>query len=505
MNGRRGVEPLPLLAAYAAALAGVGLVSLATWLARASLSLAPIALVHLLAVFCAALIWGMGPAIASSILAFVALDYLFVPPFFSLTIAAPSEVTSLLVFLAVAIVTSRLAAWARVRARDAEARARESNVLLRLSDATADAASTDDVLHVIAELARELFHVPDCAILLPDCIGVLGVRAAAPAGVHAGLTREEDGVVAFVWRDRVIIPYGGALYLPLRLRAEPIGVLRMRMPAAAQPLAPAEQGLLRAFAAAAAAAIDRRGLQDAATHAEVLRRSDELKTALLGSVSHDLRTPLATLKTGITALLHSEVPWDREAQQELLVAANEEVDRLTRLINNLLDLTRIEAGALTPDRQWYEAGELISDGVRRAANRIRDHRIVVDVADGDRPVFLDYVEIQQVLTNLLDNAAKYAPAGTDIYVSGGAEGDAFVMRVRDRGPGIPVSEADRIFSKFFRVAGRPTGTGLGLAICRGLVEAHGGRIVVENPGQTGAVFAVSLPLATPPALAGSSA
>lgn len=490
-------------AAYAATVGGVAAVSLGMWIARPYLTLAPIVLVYLLAVYCAAMLWGMGPAIAGSVLGFVLLDYLFVPPVFSLTVAAPSEVVSLVVFLAVAVVTSRLAARARGRAREAEAHARESRALLRLSDAAVDARTTDATLQAIAALATDVFAVRHCAILLPDSLDVLRVHAWAPAADPCVLAREEEGTAAYVWRDQAAVPHGSALYVPLRVGAARIGVLRIGPRTDGAPLPTVERPLLQAFAAAAAAAIDRRRLLDAALQAEVLRRSDALKTALLGSVSHDLRTPLATLKTGITALLQADIAWDRQARDEVLAAANEEVDRLTRLIGNLLDLSRIEAGALTADRQWYDAGELIADSVRRVG--VREHRVTVEVADGDLPVYLDYVQIQQVLANLLDNAAKYSPAGGEIRVRGAAEDGAFVIRVGDDGPGIPAAEAERIFSKFYRIGARRTGTGLGLAICKGLVEAHGGRIIVENPGRPGAVFLVSLPLVRAPVVAAPSA
>lgn len=499
----RTAERSPGLPAYAATVAGVTAISLGMWVARPYLTLASIALVHLLAVFCAAMLWGMGPAVAASVLSFVVLDYLFVPPFFSLTIAAPSEVVSLVIFLAVATVTSRLAAGARARAREAEAHARESQALLRLSDAAVGARTTDAALQAIAALTTDVFAVRHCAILLPDALDVLRVQAWAPAAEPCALTRDEEGTAAYVWRDQTSVLHGSTLYVPLRIGAHRVGVFRIGPHAGGGPLPADAQCLLHTFAVAAAAAIDRRRLLDAATQAEVLRRSDALKTALLSSVSHDLRTPLTTLKTGITALLQGDIAWDRQGQQEVLAAANEEVDRLTRLIGNLLDVSRIEAGALRPDRQWYDAGELIADSVRRAG--LRDHRVTVEVSNGDLPVYLDYVQIQQVLANLLDNAAKYSPAGSEIHVAGAAEDGAFVIRVRDHGPGIPAAEADRIFSKFYRLGGRRTGTGLGLAICKGLVEAHGGRVAVENPGRGGAVFCVSLPLVTPPVFALPSA
>jgi two-component system sensor histidine kinase KdpD len=486
------------LSSYVLALAGVAAVGLAMWLARPYLTLAPIALVHLLAVFCAATLWGMGPAIAGSVLAFVLLDYLFVPPLYSLTVASPSEVVSLVIFLAVAVVTSRLAAGARARARESDTRAGESRALLRLSEATVNVRSTDAALQAVADLTADVFAVRDCTVLLPDGLDVLQVRAHAPAGQAAALTRDEEGTAAYVWCAQTSVPHRSTLYVPLRVGAQRVGVLRIGPRPDGRGIQPPELRFLSTFAASAAAAIERRRLLDAATQAEVLRRADELKNALLGSVSHDLRTPLATLKTGITALLEDHVGWDRQTRREVLAAANDEVDRLTRLIGNLLDLSRIEAGALVPDRRWYQAGELIADTVRRAG--LGNHRVTVDVPDPDLPVYLDYVQIQQVLANLLDNAAKYAPAGTEIRVAGTVEDGGLVIRVRDEGPGIPAAEAHRIFSKFYRIGGRRTGTGLGLAICKGLIEAHGGRIAVENPGCRGAVFAASLPLAKPPAL-----
>jgi two-component system sensor histidine kinase KdpD len=293
---------------------------------------------------------------------------------------------------------------------------------------------------------------------------------------------------------------GTVLFVPIQAGTQCVGVLRLGPHPGGYPLPAAEARLIETVATAAAVAIERWRLQEAATRAEILRRSDELKSALLHSVSHDLRTPLATIKAGITALLEEDMTWDVHGQREILSAANAEVDRLTRLITNLLDLSRIEAGALKPDRQWYEIGELIRDAVGRVANLSPNHAITVKVPDGLPPAFVDYVQMQEVVTNLVTNAAAYSPAGTGIQVTADVEGARLVMHVRDQGPGIPAYEAERIFSKFYRIGQRCEGTGLGLAICRGLVEAHGGRIWVENPGRPGAIFAVALPLPPPPVL-----
>jgi len=305
-------------------------------------------------------------------------------------------------------------------------------------------------------------------------------------------------VAAFAAQHNTLMPYRSSLYVPILLGARRVGVLRIGPRLDGQSLPPNEHRLLQTFVASAAMAIDRRRLQEAATQAEIHRRSDELKSALLSSVSHDLRTPLATIKTAITALLQEGLTLDQDTRRDVLSAANDEVDRLTRLISNLLDLSRIEAGALRPDRHWYEIGDIMREAVRRVEDRFPRHTITVEVPNTIPPVFADYVQLQAVIANLVENAATYAPPETHIRVTVTAEDDQLMMRVRDQGPGIPPIEAVRIFDRFYRIGQHPRGTGLGLAICRGFVEAHGGRIWVENPGQPGAIFAVALPLLTPP-------
>ncbi len=488
---------VPAVLGYLGMVGGVGLATLVAWVAHPN-RLVTTALVYLLTVFVGALLWGRGPAILGSVLATLALDYFFVPPIFSLGGATPFDTISLIVFLVVTDTTSRLVAEARAQAREAETRAREAQALFRISEAIAGAESADATLRTVAELTVHLFRVRSCAILLRDATGALKTLVSVPAGSPSDITREESSIATYALHHHTPVPDGGTLYMPVSLGAERLGVFRIGPGPDGLALPAGEQRLLRACVDAAAVAIDRRRLREAASQAEVLRRSDELKTALLSSVSHDLRTPLATIKTGITALL-DELTWDPQAQREVLTAANEEVDRLTRLIGNLLDLSRIEAGALAPDRQWYEIGEVITNAIRRATGRLRDHLITSAISRGDLPLFVDYVEIQQVLANLLENAARFSPAGAEIHLSTAVEDDVFVIRIRDHGPGIPRSESERIFSKFYRIDRRGGGTGLGLAISRGLVEAHGGQIVVENPGQPGAIFAVSIPITKPPA------
>jgi two-component system sensor histidine kinase KdpD len=491
-------QRLHVIGGYLGTIGGVVLITLIMWALRAHLTVATAALLYLLVVFSSSVIWGMGTAIVGSILAALAFDYFFVPPVFTLTVASPSETIVIVVFLIVTIVASRLATWARKEAREARQRARESEILYELGQVVAEAGSADEGLAAIAKRAVAAFAVQHCAILLADSLGVLRIQTCYPPGGVVDLTRDEDGVAAYAAHRNLVIPYRSSLHVPVQIGARRVGVLRVGPRPDGQPLPFAEHRLLQTFAAAAAVAIDRRRLQETATQAEILRRSDELKSALLSSVSHDLRTPLATIKAGITAILEESLTLDQATQREVLSAANEEVDRLTRLINNLLDLSRIEAGALRPDRQWYDLGELIGEAVRRIEGRFPDQKISVDVPGRLAPVFVDYVQVQEVVTNLVENAARYAPANTTIDVTIAVESDNFIVRVRDQGPGIPALDAERIFTKFYRIGQQPGGTGLGLAICRGLVEAHGGRVWVENPGRPGAVFAVALPLLAPP-------
>lgn len=229
--------------------------------------------------------------------------------------------------------------------------------------------------------------------------------------------------------------------------------------------------------------------------AEILRRTDELKTALLNAVSHDLRTPLASIIASAGSLRQTDVQWTEPERQEFAQAIEEEAHRLNQIVGNLLDVSRIEAGNLRPSKDWYDVGALVDDVLGRLRPLTAEHQLVVDVPEDLPPVRLDYVEIDQVLS--IENAAKYTAPGTDIHVSAGVEDGMMRVEVADRGPGIPAATLARLFEPFYRVdtgGPQPRGTGLGLAVARGLVEAHGGRIWAENQGVGGARFVFTLPL-----------
>lgn len=256
-----------------------------------------------------------------------------------------------------------------------------------------------------------------------------------------------------------------------------------------------------AFVDQAAVVIERARLRQESLQVEVLRRTDTLRAALLSSVSHDLRTPLSSIKAAASSLLQDDVQWDEEARRSFTMSIERQADRLNRLVENLLDMSRIEAGALKPEKEWYPVNELIHDVLGHMAPLLPGRTVETHLPDDLPPVELDYLEIDQVLTNLIENAVRYTPAHSPIEVCAEARDGQIEISVADRGPGIPSGEMAYIFDKFYRVramdtTARTTGSGLGLAVSKGLVEAHGGRIQVENRAGGGAIFRFTLPICT---------
>jgi two-component system sensor histidine kinase KdpD len=259
---------------------------------------------------------------------------------------------------------------------------------------------------------------------------------------------------------------------------------------------PSKERLIRTFAYQGALALERTAFALSETRARVLEESDRLKTAILSSVSHELRTPLATIKAAITSLLNEQVSWEKQARQDLLSAVDEETDLLNRLVGNLLDMSRIETGALKPNRQWNLLAEIVDGVVQRMYRTLKDHRVKVDIPDDLPLVPVDYVQLEQVFMNLFSNSAKYAPSGSLIQVLAARQGnDQLLVQVTNEGPQIAPGHLERIFDKFYRLtnAEHVSGTGLGLSICKGIVEAHGGEIWVENTTH-GIAFKFTLPL-----------
>jgi len=280
-------------------------------------------------------------------------------------------------------------------------------------------------------------------------------------------------------------------------------------PAAQQVAQPSQQvALFTAFCDQIALAIDRFGLQQQAIHAEALRESDQLKNALLGSVTHDLRTPLAAIQASVGSLLDPDVSWTEAERQEFFETIESSADRLSRLVNNLLDLSRLEAGVAEPEKQWYPIENVTASVLDRLelTKRTQGYHIEVRVPDDLPLVPMDHAQIEQVLTNLIENAVKYSPSGSTIQIQAKTQGTPpteLEVRVVDQGIGIPSHELKAIFDKFYRVqqvrlpwaSNRPpSGTGLGLAICASIIQAHGGQIWAESQPGKGSTFIFTLPI-----------
>jgi two-component system sensor histidine kinase KdpD len=291
------------------------------------------------------------------------------------------------------------------------------------------------------------------------------------------------------------LPAAAIRFLPLKTQRGVVGVLGVRPANPSSYLSPEQRRLLEAIASQAALAIERVQLAEQAQQAQLLQAAEKLQGALLNSISHDLRTPLVSITGALTTLEADGEGLDAATRRNLVVVAREEADRLNRLVGNLLDMSRIEAGALRVHREPGDVQEVIGAALERLDAALRDRPVTVDVPASLPAVPMDFVLIVQVLVNLVDNALKYSPAGSPIEIRCRAERNQVQITVADRGSGIPPEDLERIFDKFFRVQ-RPeatAGTGLGLAICKGIVEAHGGRIWAENRPDGGAVLTLVLP------------
>lgn len=453
-------------AGWAAAAAGVALTTAVIGAVLHVGRIPNISLLYLFPVVAVAGVWGRWPAIAASCLSFITFDWFFVQPEHAFTIEDPAEWLALGVFLVAALYAAQLTALLRERAREAQRRAWEATTLRMLVTALAEAHDLTGVLAEARAQALAVFQCADCAIDLDP--------AAAAAD-------------------------GSAIVLPLRTPRGRLGVLRLAgLPAdvgLGSDLAP----LLHAFAGQVALAVERVRLQEGATQAEVLRRTDELRSALLSAVSHDLRTPLASIKAAATSLLQQDVTWSPAERDGFARGINSGVDRLNRLVTNLLDLSRIEAGALRLDLEPYLLDDLIGEAAAQARVLFGPHQLLVELPRDPAAlpwVRVDPILVEQALVNLLENAAKFSPPGAPVVVRANASGDSVTVEVEDAGPGVPPELRERVFDRFYRreQPGR-SGTGIGLAVCKGVVEAHGGRVWIASGARGGARVCFTLPAA----------
>ncbi len=461
-------------------------------------------MIYLLGIILVSLRFGYGPSIAAAVLSVLLLDFLFVPPYLSFAVSDFQHVVTFAVMFVVAVVISNLTRRVRIQADEARYRERRTASLYGVSRELAATRATGNLASVAAQHVHDVFEAK-VAVWLETSEGRL---ESVATGDHAfTVDDKERGAVDWVFsndkaagRGTDTLPSSSALYVPLRGAQGRLGVLGVK-PNDARRFSDAEQRtLLDVFASQIASALERSRLAEQAQQAILQVEAERLRSSLLSSVSHDLRTPLSVITGAASALLQTEPALAAEARRDLAETIHEEARRLDRLVRNLLDMTRLAAGAVKITKEWQPIEGVIGAALGRMEDQLHDRKVDVRLAPGLPPVPIDGLLIEQVLINLLENAAKYSPDGTPIDISASTDGAHLVVAVADRGPGIPRELVDRIFEKFYRLPreGAGGGAGLGLAICRGIVDAHGGRIWAENRDGGGAVFRFALPIDGPP-------
>jgi len=463
-----------------------------------------LALVFLMAVLATAVTQGLRPALYSCILGALAFNFFFLPPRYTLTISDPESVLAFFFFLGVAIVASNLTATVQRQAAAASQRARTTEDLYLFSKKLAGTGTLDDVLWATAFQLASMLKVR-VVLLLPEN-GTIAVKAGYPPDD----TLDDADIAAARWawehnhaagRGADTLPGAKRLYVPLRTGRAAVGVIGLDSDRRDGPLlTPEQQRLLDALADQAALAIERVQLVADVDRAKLAVEADRLRSALLTSISHDLKTPLAAIMGAAGTLRDYLETLPHEDRVDLLSTVIDESERLNRFIVNLLDMTKIESGAMEPNYALHYAGDIVGSALRRAEKILARHRVEVQMPVEPPMVRVDPVLFEQVLFNLLDNAAKYAPDESAIRLEAWAGIDDIVFRVMDEGPGIPPADLERVFDTFYRVRKGDqvrAGTGLGLSICRGFIEALGGTIVAGNRAdRQGAVFTIRLPRPT---------
>jgi two-component system, OmpR family, sensor histidine kinase KdpD len=459
-------------------------------------------MLYLLAIMAAAVWLGRGPSVLAAALSVGAYDFFFVEPLHTFTVAEWRYLLTFLMMFIVGLLISTLTIRLRQRGQEASARAERTAVLYALSRDLAAAVDVRQIAEVGARHVLEALRAPAVVLLAED--GVLAPRAAAPrdtelAAADQAVARRALELGRPAGRGTEVMADVRCHAVPLGSAPDVLGVLAV-VPEAAAGIAAEQQHFLAALARQLTVALERARLADEARAVAVRARTEELRSALLSAVSHDLRTPLATI-TGSATAIRDEAGLSEAVRAELIQSVCDEAERLERLVSNLLEMTKLQSGAAEVRREWVPLEEIVGAALTRLEARLQDREIEVKLAADLPLVPVDPILIQQVLINLLDNASKYTPAGTAIEIGAAAGARAVEMTVADRGPGFPPGAEERLFERFQR-GDHPgvAGAGLGLAICRGMVEAHGGTIRAENQAGGGARFRIVLPIVgTPPA------
>jgi two-component system, OmpR family, sensor histidine kinase KdpD len=488
-------DPLPyIIAILAVALSvGVGIV------ARPLFGIENVDLILLTAVVGVAVRYGLLPSLFASVVASLGYNFYFLPPVYTFTITDPTNVAAFVLFAVLAIVVSNLAGRGQTQTVTALERVRSIESLYAFSRKLAGAGTLDDVLWATSYQIASMLKVR-VVLLLPEN-GSIALKAGYPPED----TLDEADLAAAKWaweknrpagRDSDALPGAKWLFLPMRTGRGAIGILGIRRDESGPLLRTEQRRLLDALADQGALAIERVHLVEDIDRVKRDAEADRLRSALLTSISHDLKTPLASVLGAAGAL--RDLPLDTTAKADLVATIIDEAERLNRFIANLLDMTRLESGAVIPNLAPHDMSEIVGTALQRAGKILGNHRVEVNITSDLPMVMVDAVLFEQVLFNLLDNAAKYAPPKTTVRIQSWRDRSSVRLQVMDEGDGVPAADLERIFDKFFRVRKGDqvrAGTGLGLAISRGFVEAmHGAISAANRTDRSGAVFTITLPV-----------
>ncbi|HXE13738.1 MAG TPA: ATP-binding protein, partial [Bryobacteraceae bacterium] len=445
--------------------------------------------------------YGLWPALFASLVSVLAFNFFFLPPLYTLRVADPENVNALFFFAVVAFIASNLTARVRAQGVVARERAKATEDLFLFSRKLAGVFTLDDLLWAAAFQFAQMLKLR-VVILLPESESV-SVRAGYPP--EDMLDEADLAAAKWVWehgaaagRGADTLPGAKWLFMPMRTGRGTVGVVGLDSDKPGALLTPDQRRLFDALADQAALAIERVNLAQDIDRNRLNAETERLRSALLTSISHDLRTPLASILGAASSLKTYGATLDDTAKQELLGSVLEEAERLNRFIANLLDMTRLESGAIAPRLELIDLSDVIGSALHRAAKVLAQHDVKLSLPPDLPMLKLDPVLFEQALFNLLDNAAKYSPTGSHVAVAAELVGSHVRLSVSDSGAGIPPADVERIFDKFYRVQAsdnKRAGTGLGLAISRGFIESMGGTLFASNRADgSGALFIITLPV-----------
>jgi two-component system sensor histidine kinase KdpD len=494
------LDPLPYIVALLAVVAALAV----SRLVQPHFGLENVDLIFLTAIVGIAVRYGLWPSLVATVAASLSYNFFFLPPVYTFTITDPTNIAAFVLFTVVAVVVSNLAARGWSQTVGAQERVRSVESLYAFSRKLAGAGTLDDVLWATAYQIASMLKV-HVVLLLPEN-GSIALKAGYPPED----TLEEADLAAAKWaweknrpagRDSDALPGAKWLFMPMRTGRGQIGILGICRDGPGALLRAEQRRLLDALSDQGGLAIERVHLVEDIERVRRVAETDRLRSALLTSISHDLKTPLASVLGAAGALRDLSKSFDDDAKAELLITVIDESERLNRFIANLLDMTKLESGAVVPNAALHDIGEIVGSALERASKILVKHRVEMEISPDLPMVSVDAVLFEQVLFNLLDNAAKYAPPDTTVRLQSWREGDSVRLQILDEGDGVPTADLERIFNKFYRARKGDqvrAGTGLGLAISRGFVEAMGGTITAANrTDRAGAVFTITLPIPKP--------